>query len=190
MKHISLMSGLVVLGVALVVTHGSVRAQSGAPVTPAQSAAGAAASARATLRDAQGKTFGEATLRESSAGVLLKVDLQGVPAGTHAFHIHAVGRCDPPDFMSAGGHFNPAMMKHGLMATGGPHAGDMPNVYVGADGKLSFEVLDTNVSLASGPKSLFDADGSAIVLHATGDDYTTDPAGNAGGRIACGVIMR
>ena len=189
MPKISLMSGVIVFAVALVATE-MVRAQGGAPVTPAQSVAGTAASARATLRDAQGKTLGEATLRESTAGVLLKVDLTGVPAGTHAFHIHTVGRCDPPDFMSAGGHFNPGMMKHGLMASGGPHAGDMPNVYVGADGKLSFEVLDTNVSLTSGAKSLFDADGSAVVLHATGDDYATDPAGNAGGRIACGVIMR
>ena len=177
MHKISLISGLVVLGITLA-WHSPVGAQ------------GAAASAHATLRDAQGKTLGEATLRESSAGVLLKVDLTGVPAGTHAFHIHAVGRCDPPDFMSAGGHFNPAMAKHGLMAAGGPHAGDMPNVYVAADGKLSFEVLDTNVTLASGPKSLFDADGSAVVLHAMGDDYATDPAGNAGGRMACGVIMR
>ena len=185
-----MVSAVAALGVALFVSNAWVAAQAGAPVTPTQSAAGAAASARATLRDPQGKTLGEATLRESTAGVLLKVDLQGVPAGTHAFHIHAVGRCDPPDFMSAGGHFNPAMMKHGLMASGGPHAGDMPNVYVGADGKLSFEVLDTNVSLTSGPKSLFDADGSAVVLHATADDYTSDPAGNAGGRIACGVIMR
>ncbi len=162
----------------------------GAPVTQAPSTPGAAAAARATLKDAQGKTLGDATLREGSAGVLIKVDLQGVPAGTHAFHIHTTGRCDPPDFMSAGGHFNPGAMKHGLMAAGGPHAGDMPNVYVAADGKLSFEVLDTSVTLTSGPKSLFDADGSAIVLHAAADDYATDPAGNAGGRIACGVIVK
>ncbi len=167
---------------------GSVGAQ--APVTQAPSVAGAAATARATLKDAQGKTLGEATLRESSAGVLIKADLQGVAPGAHAFHIHTTGKCDPPDFMTAGGHFNPTMMKHGLMATGGPHAGDMPNVSVPADGKLSVEVLDTSVSLTSGAKSLFDADGAALVLHAMGDDYTTDPAGNAGGRIACGVITR
>ena len=82
------------------------------------------------------------------------------------------------------------MMKHGLMATGGPHAGDMPNVTVGGDGKLSVEVLDTSVTLGAGAKSLMDADGSAIVLHAMGDDYLTDPAGNAGGRIACGVVTK
>lgn len=153
-------------------------------------AAPAGATAKATLKDAQGKTVGEATLRESSAGVLVKLDLQGAPAGTHAFHVHTVGKCDPPDFMTAGGHFNPTTMKHGLMASGGPHAGDMPNLYVPADGKLSVEVLDTNVTLAAGQKSLFDADGSALVLHATADDYSTDPAGNAGARIACGVVTR
>jgi Cu-Zn family superoxide dismutase len=146
--------------------------------------------AKATLKDAQGKTLGEATLRESPAGVLVKLDLQGVPPGTHAFHIHTVGKCDAPDFMSAGGHFNPATMKHGLMATGGPHAGDMPNLFVPADGKLSVEVLDPNVTLAAGPKSIFDADGSALMLHATADDYTSDPAGNAGARIGCGVVNK
>jgi Cu-Zn family superoxide dismutase len=149
------------------------------------------ATARATLKDARGRTLGEATLREAgTSGVLIKVELQNVPPGTHAFHIHTTGKCDPPDFMTAGGHFNPGGMKHGLVAAGGPHAGDMPNVSVPADGKLSFEVLDTNVTLAAGQKSLLDADGSALVLHAMGDDYASDPAGNAGGRIACGVIMR
>ena len=155
--------------------------------TPAPTAA---PGAKATLKDASGKTVGEATLRESPAGVLVKLELQGVPAGTHALHIHTVGKCDPPDFMTAGGHFNPTTMKHGLLASGGPHAGDMPNLFVPADGKLSVEVLDANVTLAAGPKSLFDADGSALMLHATADDYTSDPAGNAGGRIACGVVTR
>jgi len=146
--------------------------------------------AKATLKDAQGKVLGEATLRESPAGVLVKLDIQGAPPGTHAFHIHTVGKCDAPDFMTAGGHFNPTTMKHGLMATGGPHAGDMPNLFVPADGKLSVEVLDANVTLAVGPKSVFDADGSALMLHATADDYASDPAGNAGARIACGVITQ
>ena len=159
-------------------------AQAPAPQAPA------APGAKATLKDAQGKTLGEATLRESGAGVLVKLDLQGVPPGPHAFHIHTVGKCDPPDFMTAGGHFNPTTMKHGLMASGGPHAGDMPNLFVPADGKLSVEVLDTNVTLAAGPKSVFDADGSALMLHATADDYTSDPAGNAGARIACGVVTK
>src|SRR6187551_1058317 len=174
---------LIPVMMGLAVTYASAQA-------PASQAPAAAPGAKATLKDAQGKTLGEATLRESAAGVLVKLDLQGVPPGTHAFHIHTVGKCDAPDFMTAGGHFNPTTMKHGLMASGGPHAGDMPNLFVPADGKLSVEVLDTNVTLAAGPKSVFDADGSALMLHATADDYTSDPAGNAGARIGCGVISR
>jgi Cu-Zn family superoxide dismutase len=171
----------------LMVSLAVVYATAQAPTTQSSALTPAA---KATLKDAQGKTLGEATVRDSPAGVLVKLDLQNVPPGTHAFHIHAVGKCDPPDFMTAGGHFNPGMMKHGLMATGGPHAGDMPNLFVPSDGKLSVEVLDTNVTVAPGAKSLFDADGSALVLHATADDYTTDPAGNAGGRIACGILSK
>lgn len=172
--------------ISLVIGLGAVYVSAQAPATQAPVAPGA----KATLKDAQGKTLGEATLRESPAGVLVKLDLQGVPPGTHAFHVHTVGKCDAPDFMTAGGHFNPTTMKHGLLAAGGPHAGDMPNLYVPADGKLSVEVLDQNVTLAAGPKSLFDADGSALMLHATADDYTSDPAGNAGARLACGVVTR
>src|SRR5438552_3148067 len=149
-----------------------------------------AATASATINDAMGKMIGTATLRETTSGVLIKVDLTGAPAGTHAIHVHTTGKCDAPMFMTAGGHFAPGMTKHGLLALGGPHAGDLPNIYVPADGKLSIEILEPNVTLAAGPRSLLDADGSAIVLHAMADDYMTDPAGNAGGRIACGVINK
>lgn len=137
-----------------------------------------------------GQSLGDATLRETPTGVLLSVNLQNVPAGTHAFHIHTIGLCEAPTFMSAGGHFAPGGTKHGLMAQAMPHAGDLPNLHVAADGKLSFEVLAGNVTLAAGPRSLFDADGSALVLHAMADDYVTDPAGNAGGRIACGTVTK
>jgi len=150
----------------------------------------APATASATINDAMGKAVGTATLRETGSGVLIKADLMGVPPGTHAIHVHTVGKCDAPMFMTAGGHFAPGMTKHGLLAPGGPHAGDLPNLYVPADGKLSIEILEPNVTLAPGPRSLLDADGSAIVLHATADDYMTDPAGNAGGRIACGVVTK
>src|SRR5687768_8875950 len=95
--------------------------------------------AKATLQDAQGKAIGTATLRDSSVGVLVKLDLQSVAPGPHAFHVHAIGKCEAPDFTTAGGHFNPTTKKHGLFATGGPHAGDMPNLFVPADGKLSIE---------------------------------------------------
>lgn len=150
----------------------------------------APATASATIKDAMGATVGNATLRETASGVLIKADLLNLSPGVHALHVHTTGMCDAPMFTTAGGHFAPGMTKHGLMAVGGPHAGDLPNIYVPADGKLSLEVLESNVTLAAGPRSLLDADGSAIVLHATADDYMTDPAGNAGGRIACGVITK
>ena len=164
----------------------------GAQATPASQAVPGAqgATAKATIKDAKGVTLGDATLRETPNGVLLSVDLQNVPAGPHAFHIHTTGLCEAPTFMTAGGHFAPGGTKHGLMAQAMPHAGDLPNLHVAADGKLSFEVLASNVTLAAGPRSLLDADGSALVLHATADDYVSDPAGNAGGRIACGVITK
>jgi Cu-Zn family superoxide dismutase len=154
------------------------------------SAQAPAATASATINDAMGKAIGTAMLRETTSGVLIKVDLTAAPAGTHALHVHTTGKCDAPMFMTAGGHFAPGMTKHGLLAAGGPHAGDLPNIYVPADGKLSIEILEPNVTLAAGPRSLLDADGSAIVLHAMADDYMTDPAGNAGGRIACGVVNK
>src|SRR5438128_2798496 len=143
-----------------------------------------AATASATINDAMGKTIGTAALRETSSGVLIKVDFTAAPAGTHALHVHTTGKCDAPMFMTAGGHFAPGMTKHGLLAAGGPHAGDLPNIYVPADGKLSMELLEPNVTLAAGPRALLDADGSAIVLHAMPDCYMTDPAGNARGRSA------
>src|SRR3954468_7576481 len=112
-----------------------------------------AATASATVNDAMGKTIGTAMLRETASGVLIKVDLPAAPAGTHALHVHTTGKCDAPMFMTAGGHFAPGMTKHGLLAAGGPHAGDLPNIYVPADGKMSIEILEPNVTLAAGPRS-------------------------------------
>ena len=145
----------------------------------------AADKASAVLKDAQGNEVGSATLTALPNGVLIGLDLTAIPAGEHALHIHAVGACEPPDFKSAGGHFNPEEDKHGLMNPAGPHAGDMPNIAVPDSGKLQIEVLNQMVHLDDG---LFDQDGSALVIHAGADDYKTDPAGNAGDRIACGVI--
>jgi len=147
----------------------------------------AADKATAVLKDANGKEVGKVTLIAVPTGVLLDADLTAVPPGDHAFHIHAIGKCEPPDFKSAGGHFNPEEDKHGLMNEAGPHAGDLPNIHVPENGKLHIEVLNQRVSLSDG---LLDDDGSAIVIHQGPDDYKTDPAGNAGPRIACGVITR
>jgi len=147
----------------------------------------AAGKASAILKDADGKEVGTATLTDTPGGVLINLDLTSVPAGDHAFHIHAAGKCEPPDFKSAGGHFNPDETEHGLENAEGPHAGDMPNIHVPADGKLNVEVLNVDVSL-SDDSALLDDDGAALVIHAGPDDYRSDPAGDAGARIACGVI--
>jgi Cu-Zn family superoxide dismutase len=143
--------------------------------------------ASAVLKDKDGKEVGKVELTDTPSGVLMRLSLDGVPPGDHAFHVHAVGKCEPPDFKSAGPHFNPDDTKHGLMNAEGPHAGDMPNLHVPDSGKLTVEVLNEMVTLDAEP-ALRDQDGSAIVVHAVADDYQTDPAGNAGDRIACGVV--
>lgn len=150
----------------------------------AQAAPGDKASA--ALADAAGQAVGTVELLEVANGTLLTARLQNLPQGAHAFHVHATGACEPP-FTSAGGHYNPGGAKHGLDAAGGPHAGDMPNIHVPASGSLTVEVFNAGLDLSD---SLFDADGAAIVIHEGADDYTSDPAGNAGPRIACGVIGR
>ncbi len=148
-----------------------------------------AQTAKVALKDQAGKDVGSVQLVETPHGVLLKLALKGAVPGEHAFHVHAVGKCEPP-FTSAGGHFNPAGKKHGLAVAEGAHAGDMPNLHIPASGELMVEILNGGVTLAKGkPNSVFDADGSAIVIHAGVDDYKSDPTGNAGDRIACGVIV-
>jgi Cu-Zn family superoxide dismutase len=145
--------------------------------------------AKAALKDASGKDVGQAELVQTPQGVLVKLSLKGAVAGDHAFHVHAVGKCEPP-FTSAGGHFNPGAKKHGIEAAEGAHAGDMPNLHIPASGELMVEIANPMISLVKGqPNSVFDADGSALVIHAAADDYKSDPTGNAGDRIACGVIV-
>ena len=146
--------------------------------------------AHADLKDSAGKTIGSAVLSERGNGVLITVNVKGLPQGLHAVHVHTVGKCDPPAFTSAGGHFNPLNKKHGLKSPDGPHAGDMPDMYVNKDGAGRYEALMESITLGSGGTSVFDADGSAVVVHATADDNVTDPAGNSGDRIACGVIAK
>ena len=147
----------------------------------------AADKASALLKDVSGKEVGTAKLAATPSGTLITRELTAAPPGTHGFHIHTVGKCEPPEFESAGGHFNPDKAKHGYLNAEGPHAGDMPNVHVPENGKLTVEVLNPLVTLGA-ESPLLDEDGSSIMLHADPDDYMTDPAGHAGGRIACGVI--
>ncbi|MEO7041961.1 MAG: superoxide dismutase family protein [Gemmatimonadaceae bacterium] len=150
----------------------------------------ATATAHAVVSDSAGKQVATATFTQDSAGnVHVQMHAQGLTPGEHGVHFHAVGTCTAPGFASAGGHFNPDSTKHhGLSNPAGPHAGDLPNMLVDSTGKADYTAVSSTVSLAPGAKSLFDADGSALVIHATADDNMSDPAGNAGSRVGCGVI--
>jgi len=144
--------------------------------------------ARAVLRSAKGDKVGLALLVADGKVVHLSLRVHDLPPGKHAFHIHGVGKCDAPDFQSAGPHFNPTGKKHGAKNPEGHHLGDLPNVEVGADGKGEVKVALEGITLGEGPSSLFGPQGTAVVLHEKADDEVTDPAGNAGPRIACGVV--
>lgn len=140
--------------------------------------------------NAEGKEVGFVQLRETPQGVIVHAELEGLPEGWHGFHLHTTGKCDPPDFTSAGGHYNPLDHAHGMEAPQGPHLGDLPNIWVNKDGKAKVEVFAAHVSLQKDAKNtLMDADGTAIVVHAQPDDYESQPAGDAGSRIACAVVQ-
>lgn len=141
-------------------------------------------SATATLRLPDGGDTGTATAQEIAGGVRIRLNLRALPPGVHGVHVHTTGRCDPPDFASAGAHWNPANTQHGVYNPKGPHQGDLPNLEIAADGRGTATMSMPGATLAG----LLDTDGSAIVVHAKADDLTTDPSGNSGARLACGVF--
>jgi Cu-Zn family superoxide dismutase len=145
-------------------------------------------SASADIMDAKGAKIGEAKLKLVKDGVEMTAKVAGLAAGEHAIHIHEAGKCEGPDFKTAGGHFNPDKKKHGTMNPEGHHAGDLPNFAVDASGKGKFKGLVKGVTMGDGANSLFHAGGTAVVIHEKADDHKSDPAGNAGARIACGQI--
>ena len=144
------------------------------------------------LINSAGQAVGSVRAWQTAGGVTFRIDATGLPHGIHGIHVHSVGRCDTPDFASAGPHWNPAARKHGMNNPAGPHAGDLPNVEVAANGVLGATVTVPGATLVGGVGAggaLIDADGAALVIHGQADDYVTDPSGNSGARIACAVLQ-
>jgi len=144
--------------------------------------------ARALILDPAGKEIGTAVLAEQKDGVVITLKVAGLTPGKHGFHIHETGTCDPPEFKLAGSHFNPYKKHHGAKSPQGSHAGDLPNLEVKEDGTAEITAVARQVTLGKGPASLLKEGGTALVIHGKPDDYVSDPAGNAGPRVACGEI--
>ena len=156
----------------------------------ASAIAPAADMAGADILNTEGAVVGKATFEQAPTGVLMTVEVAGLPPGAHGIHLHSAGACTP-DFKAAKGHINPGKVKHGLLNPEGPDNGDLPNLYVAADGSAKAEFFTTRVSVAGGDMpALLDEDGSAVVIHDKPDDHMTQPIGGAGGRIGCGIIEK
>jgi Cu-Zn family superoxide dismutase len=142
------------------------------------------------LIDGKGDSIGTASLSPAPAGVKIVLAVKGLSPGEHAIHVHGTAKCEGPAFTSAGGHFNPDQKQHGMNNPQGPHAGDMPNFTVDSTGRSSATVVAPGITLGDGPRSVFTGGGTALVIHEKADDLKSDPAGNAGARVACGVITK
>lgn len=144
--------------------------------------------ATANIVDSQGRAIGTAHFSEKTGGVAVTVKVSGLPPGKHGIHLHEQGKCEPPGFSTAGGHFNPFSKRHGSSNPEGKHAGDLPNLVVKPDGTAEYTATAQGATLAAGAGSLLKEGGTALMIHAGPDDEKTDPSGNSGGRIACGVV--
>jgi Cu-Zn family superoxide dismutase len=182
MRKITLTAAVLALGIAGCTSPDA--SEDGTARVATENPAAAAHQATAMLRDANGAAVGTATATEEGGAIAINLKVTGLPPGEHGVHVHTIGSCQAPDFKSAGGHWNPTQQSHGLEDPPGQHAGDMPNLTVAADGTGTLEYRLVGGTFAG----LMDADGSAFVVHATKDDQTSDPSGNSGDRIACGVF--
>lgn len=145
--------------------------------------------AKALMYNTNNEFIGEVSFQETEKGVELSAILNSLPPGKHGIHVHEVGKCEAPTFESAGAHYNPTNKKHGVENPLGPHVGDLPNIVVDENGEVQLNFIAPQFTLKKGEaNSLFDVDGSSVIIHEKEDDYKTDPSGNSGARIACGVI--
>ncbi len=161
-----------------------------APMPDPEPTAPVAAVANADIRQVTGQGVARATASQVGDSIRIRIEASGMRPGTYGAHVHAVGRCDAPDFATAGPHWNPTGQQHGKNNPQGMHKGDLPNLFVGADGRGEFEINVPGAWVSGGNAPLLDADGAAVVVHERADDYRTDPSGNSGARIACGMLRQ